>query len=130
MVEQLFHTHSIIRVFSEALIEEVPGLLAHKHIGGDADLILDDLDQFFLLVDLKGVLPDQHLVHHDAQRPDVDFLVIVPPFEDLGAHVQGSAAEGVAQSVVVVHRPPEITQFDDILTVWGNVRHGALCSMA
>ena len=78
VVEQLLYAHPVVGVLPQALVQEVPRLLAHEHVGGYADLVLYYLDQFLLFVDLEGVLPHQHLVHHDAQRPDVYFFVVLP----------------------------------------------------
>ena len=66
VVEQFFDIRSIVRVFGEALVEEISCLLADVGVGGDTDLILDYLDQIFLFADFKGVLPNQHLIGHDA----------------------------------------------------------------
>ena len=100
MVGQLFDGHSIVWVLLQALIQKITGLSRHKHIGRNADLILDNLDQFVFVVDLEGTLPDQHLIHHDTNRPNIYLFIVLVPLEDLRAHIERSAAEGGSHFIV------------------------------
>jgi hypothetical protein len=77
VVDQLLDSHTISWVFLQCFVEKVPCLLADVDIGWNGNLILDYLDQFLLLADLEGILSHKHLVHHDAQRPNIDLLVIL-----------------------------------------------------
>ena len=87
MVKQLFDIHAIGRVLLETLIQEISGLPAHKDIGGNGDFIFDDLDELLFTGDLERILSDQHLVHHDAQRPNVNFLIILFPLQNLWTNI-------------------------------------------
>jgi hypothetical protein len=109
MCQQLLDIDSVRRILPQTPVEEVPPFSGHKNVGGDADLILDYLDELFLFRDLEGVFPHQHLVHHDAQRPYIYLLVVFLSLQDLGADVERSSTECCAKSVVLVHRPPEVT---------------------
>lgn len=123
VIEQLLDIHPIIGVLLQALIQKIPGLATDEHIRRDGDLILDDLDELLLSGDLEGILSDQHFVHHDAQRPDIDLLVVLLALEDLGADVERGAAEGGPEFVVLVDRPAEVAELDDVLSE-GGVHHG------
>ena len=103
MIHEFFDTGPFIRILLQAAIEEVPYLSRHAQVRWYFYLILHYLYQFFLSGDLKGVLPHHHFVHHDADRPNIDLLIIFLSFEDFGADVEGSAAEGGPQFVVLVH---------------------------
>jgi hypothetical protein len=117
VIEEFLDVDAVGGVLLEALIKEVAGLPANEDIGGDGDLILYDLYQLLLAGDLEGVLAHQHLVHHDAQRPDVDLLVVLLPLQDLGTDVERGPAESSAQFVVLVDGPPEVAELDDVLGV-------------
>jgi hypothetical protein len=93
VVHQLLDISSFIRVFLQALIEEIPHLRRHGEVGGDFDLILDDLYEFLLSGDFEGVFANHHLVHHDADRPDIYLLVVLPSLQDLGTDVEGCPTE-------------------------------------
>lgn len=115
MVEELADGLAVVGVLLQAGEQEVIGLLAQLDVAGDFNFVFDDLDEFFLLCYFEGVLSHHHLVHHHPQRPDVDFLIVFLPPQDLGTYVEGSPAEGRPHILIPVHRPPEITQFDHIL---------------
>ena len=102
VVEKFLDMGTIIRVLPEAFVQKISCFLADIDIGGDADLILDYLDQIFFFVDLEGVLPHQHLIGHDTQRPNIYFFVILFALEDLGAYIDGCATEGIPESVIMI----------------------------
>jgi hypothetical protein len=94
MVDQLLYGHSVIWILLETFVEEVSRLLADIDVGGNGNLLLDYLYQLFLFAYFEGIFAHQHFVHHYAQGPDVDLLVVLVAFEDLGADVERSSAEG------------------------------------
>ena len=53
-----------------------------------------------------------HLVEEDAQRPEVDVVVIAGMEKHFRGHVLVGAAEGGARGAYVVSTPPEVAQFD------------------
>ena len=105
----------LVGIFLEAAIEEVPHLGRHTQVRRNLDLIFHYLYQLLLPRYLEGILAHHHLVHHDTDRPNIDLLIVLSSLQDLGANVEGSAAESSPQFIVLVHRPPEIAQFDDVL---------------
>jgi hypothetical protein len=49
----------------------------------------------------EGRLPDQHLVHEDAERPPVHCRAVALVADDFGGEVLGRAAEGVSDAAAV-----------------------------
>jgi hypothetical protein len=115
MVDQLLDRCTVIGILLQALIEEIPNLCWDKEIGGNFNLILNYLNQLLFSCNLEGIFTYDHFVHHDSNRPDIDLLVVFSPLEDLRTNVKGRPAEGSPQFVVLMYRPPKITQLDDIL---------------
>jgi hypothetical protein len=131
VVHQLLDIGAFVGVLLQALIQEIPHLWRDSQVGGDFDLILNYLDEFLLAGDLEGILAYHHLVHHDADRPDVYLLVVFPSLQDLGADVERRPTKRGPQFVVLVDRPSEIAQFDDILhgekgTSWRTIFSGLI----
>ena len=115
----------------ETSIQKVTHLCAHKEIGGHFDLIFYYFDELLLPRYFERILPYYHLIPHDTYRPNIYLLVVLLPFEDLGADVEWGAAEGSSEFVILVHRPSEIAQFDDILnrvkdTSWSTMFSGLI----
>ena len=102
VVHQLLDRGAVLWVLLQAAVQEVSCLGREDQIGRDLDLVLNDLHQLLLLSDAEGILAHQHLIHHYTDRPDVDLLVVLVAFEDLGADVERSAAESSPQFVVLV----------------------------
>lgn len=103
MVLQLLYRGAVLRVLLQASVQEISGLRRQDQVRRNLYFILNDLNELFLLGDAKGILANQHLIHHYTDRPDIDLLVILISFEDLRADVERSAAEGSPQFVVLVH---------------------------
>lgn len=116
MVQQLSNTHPVCRVLLEALVQKITSLLADKDIGRNGYLILYYLYQLLLAGNLEGIFAHQHLVKHNTQRPNVYFLVILLPLQDLRAHIQGCPTKGSPERVVEVDRPSKIAKLDHILS--------------
>jgi hypothetical protein len=103
MVHQLFDRGAVLGILLEASIEEIASFGAEHDVGGDFDIVLNDFDQLFLLGDPEGVLPDQHLVHHDPNRPNIDLLVVLVSLQDLRTNVERRSAKSCTHFVVLVH---------------------------
>lgn len=116
VVDEFLDRGPLAGVLLQAPVQEVPDLCAHEQVGRDLNLILHDLNELLFASDLEGVLPNDHLVHHDPNRPNVYLFVVLPPLEDLRADIQRSSAEGRPEFVVLVHGPAEVAQFDNVLT--------------
>ena len=58
MVDQLLDVAAVCRVFPEAFIEEISSFPGDEYVGRDADLIFDNLDEFFFFGDFEGVFSD------------------------------------------------------------------------
>jgi hypothetical protein len=110
VIEQLFDSDSIIWILLQAFIDEITSLFADVDIRRDGDLLLHNFNQFFLLADLEGVFADQHLVHHDSDRPDIYSLVVIVALQDLRTDVERSTAEGRAHKIAQVDGPAEVAQ--------------------
>ena len=115
MVDQLLDMGAVVRVLAETLVKKVPHLHTHEQVGRNLDLVFNDFDEFFLTSDLKRVLTHHHLVHHDPYRPNIDFLVILTALQDLRADIEWGTTEGGPELIVLVHRPPKVTQLYYIL---------------
>jgi hypothetical protein len=61
---------------------------------------------------LKGRLADAELVGEDAQRPDVDGVVVVLVLDHLGRQVVERATERGAAGGGRVHRPAKVRDLD------------------
>jgi len=115
VVHKFLDIRPLVRIFLETAIQEVPHLRRHTQVRWNLDLIFHYLYQLLLPRDLEGILANHHLVHHDTDRPNIDLLIVFSPLQDFGANVEGSAAESSPQFIVLVHRPSEIAQLDDVL---------------
>lgn len=115
VIHKLLDIGPLVGILLKTAIEEVPHLSRHAQVRRNLDLILDDLYQLLLPRDLERVLADDHLVHHDTDRPNIDLLIVLPPLQDLRANVEGSTAESSPQFIVLVHRPSEIAQLYYVL---------------
>lgn len=62
----------------------------------EEDLGLHLAEDFLGRVALEGSLARDHFEQEDAQRPDVDLVVVGFVLDHLGRHVLISAAEGLA----------------------------------
>lgn len=103
VVHEFLDGRPFVGILLETLIQEVPDLSRHAQIGGDLDFVLHYLYQLLLSGYLERILTHHHLVHHYADRPNVDLLVVFPSLQDLRTHVQRSTAESGTQFVVLVH---------------------------
>ncbi len=108
MIQKLSDAYSISRILLEALVQKITCLLTHEDIGRDGYFIFDDLNQLLLTCDLERILTHQHLVKHNAQRPNIYLLVILLSLQDLRAYIQWRAAEGCPERVIKINRPSEI----------------------
>jgi hypothetical protein len=80
VIHEFLDGGALIGVLLQALIQKVPHLCGYAEVGRDLYLVLHYLDQLFLASYLEGVLPHHHLVHHYADRPNIDLLVIFTSF--------------------------------------------------
>jgi hypothetical protein len=94
VVDQFFYAAPVVWILLQAAVQKVSDLCADEEIGRDFDLVLDDFNEFLFAGNFEGVFPHDHLVHHDADRPDIYLLIILASFEDFGADVEGRAAKG------------------------------------
>lgn len=116
VVSQLLYRRPLVRVLLQTTVQKVTHLRTHEQVTRYLDLILYYLNELLLPCYLKRVLPDHHLVHHNANRPNIYLLIVLLPLQDLRTHVQRSTAKSSTQLVVLVHRPPEIAQLDNVLS--------------
>jgi hypothetical protein len=58
VVDQQLDVDAVVGVLLQTLIKEIPGFARDVDVGRDANLILDNFDEFLLLVDLEGILAD------------------------------------------------------------------------
>ena len=58
MVDQQLDVDAVVGVLLQTLIKEIPGFARDVDVGRDGNLILDNFDEFLLLVDLEGILAD------------------------------------------------------------------------
>lgn len=115
MVHQFFDCGSIIWIFLKTAVQKITYLCTYNQIRWHFDLIFNYFDQLLLSRYFKRIFTYYHLIHHDTYRPNIDLLVILLSFQDLGTDIEWSATEGSSEFVILVHRPPEIAKFDDIL---------------
>ena len=108
MVYQLLYSPTFVRVLLQTFIQEIPDFSADEQVRRYFDLIFDDFYELFFSCYFEGVLSYDHLVHHDADRPDIDFLVVLFSFEDFGADVEGCSTKGGPQFIILMHRPAKI----------------------
>lgn len=79
--------------------------------------MLYDFDELLVAADLEGDVADEQLIGEDADRPDVDLLVVLLALEDLGRDVEGCAAESTAElSADLVDGPAEVAELDGALS--------------
>jgi len=131
MVNQLLDWSSVIRVLLQAAVKEIADLGADGQIARDFDFIFDYFDELLFSGYFKWVLADNHLIHHDPDWPNIDLLIVLFPFEDLGADVEWGTAKGCPEFVVLVNRPPEVAKFDNVLskevtTSWRTIFSGLM----
>jgi hypothetical protein len=103
VVDQLLYGCALVGILLKAFVEEVSDLIGDEEIGGDFDLVLYYLYELFLACDFKGIFTHHHFVHHNADRPDVNFLVVLASLEDLRADVEWGSAESGPQFVVLMN---------------------------
>lgn len=115
MVDQFFYCGSIAWILLKAAVEEVADLGTYEEVWGYFDFIFDNFDKLLLSCYFEGDLAYYHLVHHDTDWPDIYLLIVLLPFEDLGADVERCPTKSGTKFVVLVDWPSEITEFDDIL---------------
>lgn len=115
MVHQFFDCGSIIWIFLKTAVQKITYLCTYNQIRWHFDLIFNYFDQLLLSRYFERIFTYHHLIHHNTYRPNIDLLVILLSFEDLGTDIEWSATEGSSEFVILVHRPPEIAKLDDIL---------------
>ena len=115
MIEQFLDADSVAGILLQAFVQKVPSLSRHEYVAGNAYLVLHYFYQLLLFCYFEGVFANKHLVHHYTQRPDIDFLVVLFPTEDLRTDVERCAAESSTEAVVYVDGPAEVTKFDHVL---------------
>ena len=130
MIYQLLDAGTIIGVLLEAAIQKISYFSTHKQVWGYFDLIFDYFDEFLFPGYFEWILSDNHLIHHDADGPDIYFLIILSSFEYFWGDVERSSTKGRPQFIVLMNWPSEITQFDDILSITQQVHREELCSKA
>lgn len=115
MIDKLFDVSSIAGIFLETTVQEITHLCTNKQVGWNLDLVLHDLNQLLLSGYFEWILSHHHFVHHDADGPNIYLLVVLSSLQNLWANIEGSSTKSSSQLVVLMHRPSEITQFDNIL---------------
>lgn len=72
--------------------------------------LVDNILQIRLLPDIERIRPNQELIQHDPDRPDIDLLVVLLPGDQLRAEVKRGPAEGCTHLGAFEDRPAEVAQ--------------------
>lgn len=107
---------SLCSPFLKAELYEIPSCRRDVYARVEVDGFVEDVNEFLLAGDAEGVRPVYRLIQDHPYRPDVHTLIVVVPNQDLGTEIDGGATEGVPEAAIALHRPPEISDFDDSLS--------------
>lgn len=77
VMHKLSDVLTVAGVFLQTAHHEILSLSRNVRIRGECHCIFDDFYELILLRDLKRVLASKHFIHHDAQRPNIYFFVVV-----------------------------------------------------
>ena len=94
VLEHLLPRHPPVLVHQQAAGEEILGVFTDFGIEGEADRLVANAIQVFLHAPARpGRVPEYHFVKHQSQAPNIRFGSVGFVFEQLGGHVDGSAAD-------------------------------------
>ena len=103
--------HPLPGILLQQAADEVLGILGDA--AGEAEVDAGDATvRGRMSLGLEGRSADEELVQEDAEGPDVDHLVVLPPLDHLGGEVVEGAAQGVAAGGRGVDRPAEVGDLD------------------
>eukprot|EP00968_Pinguiococcus_pyrenoidosus_P009874 scaffold770_cov255-Pinguiococcus_pyrenoidosus.AAC.27 len=111
MVRHVRERHPRVRVFHQKPRDQVLGVVRDGQLIFRRPLQVDLLDapiRVRVRVRLKGGRPHQELVAEDAERPDVDALVVRFAFHHLRRKVVQGPAERLTPRSDRVHGPPKV----------------------
>ena len=103
--------HALTWILLQQPSNEVLGILGHTPGEPEVDTG-DTAVRGGMSLGLEGGTADEELVQEDAQRPNVDHLVVLPSLDHFGGKVVQSAAQGVAAGGGGVDRPAEVGDLD------------------
>jgi len=103
VVDEFFDVSSFIGILLQTSVEEISDFCANEKIRGNLDFVLDDFDKFLLFGDLEGVFPHHHLIHHDADGPNIYFLVVFSSLQDFWTDIERSPAKSGPELVILVY---------------------------
>ena len=103
--------HALARVLLQQPSNEVLGILGHTPGEPEVDTG-DTAVRGGMSLGLEGGTADEELVQEDAQRPNVDHLVVLPSLDHFGREVVESATQGVAPGGGGVDGPAKVGNLD------------------
>lgn len=64
--------------------------------------LLDVIDQISLICAIEGRITRQHLKEYHSERPDIRFMIVLLPVQNLRSHDEGSTALCLSQIIISV----------------------------
>lgn len=120
VIYQLLNRSPIIWIFLQTTVQKISNLHWNCSRWWNFYLVFDYFNQLLLLGYLERILSNSHLVHHNSDRPNIYFLIVLSSFQYLRTDVEGCTTKSCSQFIILMHRPSEITQLNYVL----NSRYG------
>lgn len=110
--QKLLAGESLFWVLLQDGLDELLELPRHLLAGREVHLVSHYFLEILLLVDVERRCPEDQLVGQDSNGPKIDLLVVPFALQQLRGEIEGGAAEGGPEFLLLVDGPAKVAQLD------------------